>query len=435
MNLEQLRARLAAVMQSMRALVDVGEMNAEQSAQFDAYEKDAEKIKADIARLERLEASEREQSAISAGVGRRSAPAATTAAGSFSVRDNRADDPTGGFSSLAEFARAVCAAGNRTDAVVDERLRLLAALPSDYSREGGASNGDGYTVPPEQSSKIFELMFSDVDLLSMVDSEPTNSNSVQFLADETTPWGSTGIQAYWGAEAKQFTPSKLETQGRELKLHKLHAFAPVTEELLEDSPRLNTRLTSGAARAMNWKANEALLFGTGVGQPLGYFTAASKIEVAKESLQAAATINATNIGKMYSRNANPGRSIWLINQDILPQFIGMTIGNQPVYTAPNEGIKNAPGGMLMGRPVLFSDHCKTLGTVGDILNIDPMGYYLLKKAGGIKFASSIHLYFDYDLQAFRWTFRIGGQPYLSAPISPANGSNTRSHCVALATRA
>ena len=85
--------------------------------------------------------------------------------------------------------------------------------------------------------------------------------------------------------------------------------------------------------------------------------------------------------------------------------------------------------------MVLSEHSKTLGDKGDIQLIDPMGYYGLKKAAGVRFATSIHLYFDYGLQAFRWTVRFGGQPHLKAPVSPANGTNTKSHFVTLAERA
>ena len=56
------------------------------------------------------------------------------------------------------------------------------------------------------------------------------------------------------------------------------------------------------------------------------------------------------------------------------------------------------------------------------------------KTGGVKFAASIHLFFDFAVNAYRWMFRIGGQPILSAPVSPAKGSDTESHFVTLATR-
>ena len=71
---------------------------------------------------------------------------------------------------------------------------------------------------------------------------------------------------------------------------------------------------------------------------------------------------------------------------------------------------------------------------GDIQLIDPKGYYGLKKQGGTKFASSIHLYFDQGLQAFRWTVRFGGQPHLKSAVSPNKGSATKSHFVTLEAR-
>lgn len=420
MKLKELRARLAAIKGDMQALIDAG-LDADAQVKFDELEAEAKIVRSNIERLERFE---QEAQADQAGLGRQ-----TQASGRVEVRDNRLDDPTAGFKGLGEFALSVMKAikGN-----MDDRLQVLGA-PSNFHRETGST--DGFMVPAQFRDQIVELVFGEPDLLSMVDDEPTQSNSVQFLADETTPWGSTGVQAYWGSEGNQFTPSRLDTDGRELKLHKLHAFVTATEELLEDTPRLNQRLTRGSARAINWKANAAIHYGTGAGQPLGFFEASSKVAVAKETSQTAATIVAKNVAKMFSRSLNPGSSVWLANQDTLPELMTMTLGNQSIWTPPASGFVNAPGGFLFGRPIMFSDQCKTLGTEGDLMLVDPMGYYLARKQSGIKFSASMHLYFDYDVQAFKWTFRLGGQPYLSAAVTPNNGSATRSHYITLATRA
>lgn len=423
MTLAELKARLAALKGEMQALIDTG-LTAENQVKFDELEAEAKTVRGSIERVQKFE---QENQADTQGTGRQTKPALAK----VEVRDNRADDPMLGFGGIGEFALAVRAA-SLPGGDVDDRLRVLGA-PSNFHRE--TSSSDGYMVPPQMRDEVYELMFGEPDLLSMVGGEPTNSNSVQLLADETTPWGSTGIQAYWGSEGNQFTPSRLDTEGREIKLHKLHAFVTATEELLEDAPRLNDRVTRGAARALNWKANNAIHYGTGAGQPLGFAAAASKVAVAKESGQAADTIVAANVAKMFSRSINPGGSIWLVNQDTLPQLMTMVLGNQPIWTPPATGFAQAPGGFLFGRPIVFSDQCKTLGDEGDIVLVDPAGYYLARKQSGIKFASSMHLYFDYDIQAFKWTFRLGGQPFLSAAVSPANGSSTRSHYVRLAARA
>ncbi len=340
-------------------------------------------------------------------------------------------DPRGGYRDLADFALSVLHAC-RPGGYVDQRLQIRAA-PTGYMQEAGT--GEGYMVPASFREEIWSLVFSGDDLLALVNPEPTASNAVEMLADESTPWGATGIQARWRSEASQMTASKLDTKLRQVRLHELYAFVLATDELLQDAPRLNARLTRGAADAIRWKASEAIMFGTGAGQPLGWMTAPCLVSVAKEAGQAADTIVAANVAKMFARVIDPGRSLWLVNQDVIPQLVTMTLGNQPIWTPPATGLASAPGGFLMGRPIQFSEHCASLGDQGDIQLVNPVGYYAATRQGGPQFASSIHLYFDYNMQAFRWTFRLGGQPFLSAPVSPAKGTNTRSHFVVLDERA
>jgi HK97 family phage major capsid protein len=90
---------------------------------------------------------------------------------------------------------------------------------------------------------------------------------------------------------------------------------------------------------------------------------------------------------------------------------------------------------LKGRPVLPIEACSALGNLGDIILCDLSQYWALTKAGGaIKTDTSIHLYFDQALTAFRFIFRVNGQPAWSAPIARQNGSNTLSWAIALQAR-
>jgi HK97 family phage major capsid protein len=341
---------------------------------------------------------------------------------------------------MGEFGYAVREAC-RPSGKQDERLAPLRAAPgiqaapSNFHETSGTD--EGYMVPPDFSAAVFALMFEQPSLASMVDREPTNSNMVEKPADESTPWGATGVQAAWRSEGVQMVETKLSTEDRIVRLNELYAFVTATDELLQDAPRLNNRLTVNAAAALLWKMNEGIVNGTGVGQPLGYMAAGSLVSVAKESGQAADTIVAANILKMYSRmlQTGIGRTIWLANSDILSQLGTISIGNQPVFVPQNQGLVSAPSGTLMGRPLLFTEHNETLGDKGDIHFIDPMGYYSPTKAGGVQFATSMHLFFDYGMSAFRWMLRFGGQPHLQAAVSPAKGSSTKSHFVTLDARA
>lgn len=433
MNLKELRAKLAALkasgktkLEQYNALAGKADATDEDKAKLTALDAELEAIEADIAKLDATIAEEEKKA-------RRAGLFSSTAL-TPSVRFASAEpDPqaTGGFRSLAEFAVGVRNAVVNHD--VDDRLR---AAPSSYHENRGTA-GEGYEVPPMYRQAIWELVFGERDLLSLMTIEPTMSNVVQMAKDETTPWGATGVQARWRSEGSQMTPSKLATNPSTVNLHELYAFVLATEEVLADAPRLNNRLTVQAARAIRYAAGEAIMWGNGVGRPLGFMVADCKVSVAKESGQAADTIVVANVAKVYSRLLGAGsRAFWVANRDTVPQLIALTQGNNNLWIPSSAGLRDAPQGTLMGMPMLFLEHAKTVGDFGDLVLVDPDGYYAVQKAGGgIDFASSIHLYFDYAVAAFRWTFRLGGQPFLSAAVTPANGSNTRSHFVGIAARA
>lgn len=400
----------------------------EQIAAAKAALNELQTVQADLAEIDRLRKAE----AASAGSGR-----------VVSVHANSDDDPNRGFRELGEFAMSVRMATNPNGPRLDPRLAALIpqpepnAAPTNFHSEGG-TNGEGYMVPPAMRDKIWELVFLD-DLLSMLAPEPTDSNTVEFTADESTPWGAAGVKAYWVAEGAQIDKSKLSEKARLIKLHKLAALVLATEELLQDAARLTSRLTKSAAQAIQWTASDAFMWGNGVGKPLGWMESPALITVAKETspAQGADSIVPLNITKMYSRLLEqPGaRPIFLGNRDIVSQLVDLRIGNDPSWVALNKGMQDAPKGLLMGETLKFTEHCATLGDKGDLQLVDLAGYYSVMKRGGTRFDTSIHLFFDYAIDAFRWMIRLHGQPFLSAPVSPARGTNTKSHFVCLAERA
>lgn len=429
--LQDLRAKKLA---EASALLNKPDATAEDRAAADAILAEGTgelaKIDAELAAFDRLHAAER------------TAPAATHVPATVTPRFEQ--DPMRGFRSAAEFGVAVhaaCAPGARGRQHLDERLASLyqapaspGAAPSNFHQETGSS--EGYMVPPAMRQDIWTIALAETDLFGMVNPEPTSSNSWELLADESTPYGATGVQAYWRSEGTVMTPSRLATEPRTGKLHELYAFVLATGEILQDAPRLSNRLINGAGAAIRWKASEAIVRGIGAGQPLGYEKSPCLVTVSKESGQAADTILAKNLLKMYSRGLNlPGsRWIWLANRDIVPQLVDLKIGNEPSWVGQNGALQAAPNGMILGAPVLFTEHAKTLGDLGDIAYVDLSGYYATVHSSGVKFDSSIHLYFDYNVEAFRWIFRLGGAPFLSAPVNPANGSNTKSSFVVLEAR-
>ncbi|HET6969971.1 MAG TPA: phage major capsid protein, partial [Phenylobacterium sp.] len=309
------------------------------------------------------------------------------------------------------------------------------AAPSGYNQNGGTA-GEGFLVPPEYRQGIWELAVEQDDLFGMITAEPTSSNMVKIAKDETTPWGASGVQAYWRSEGSQMVASKAALTGMTIELHELYAFVLATQEILDDGPRLQDRLTRQAARAIAWKASDAAMWGDGNGKLLGFMNSSSLVTVAAEGGQAADSLAVKNVLKMNARILRMGgRPIWLANSDIDPELGALTIGNVPAFLPNNQPLTSPWEGFLRGKPLLYSEHSAGIGDVGDIALVDLNGYYMAtKQGGGIDFQASIHLFFDYGVNAFRWTFRLGGQPYLSSAVSPARGSNTKSHFVTLAAR-
>lgn len=404
-------------------------------AEFDVLEEDCKR---------RLQIAARSET-LAKPLGRRTAPGTTgevednpepfrpagsgaTVLGSLAERSK-----THGFKTQGEYFKAVQLAASSNLMRVDERLRAAAA--GTISTEGVGQDG-GFAVPPEFRNAILERAFGEDSLIGRADPIPLQGNSITFPADMTTPWDSSGgIQALWEGEANPYTQSKVKLEGVTTKLQKLTALVPVSDELLEDASALGGYIERKAPEKIDFKLSYALVWGNGVGMPLGFMNAPCLVSVAAEGSQTTDTINATNVAKMYSRMPWQLRknSIWLVHADAEPQLDLMTVGQVPVYMPPG-GMADTPLGRLRGRPVIPHEVCETVGDLGDIMYVDMTSYLAVKKASGLKAQTSIHLWFDQDLVAFKFTLRVGGQPWWSAAITPRDGSSTRSPFVTLQSR-
>lgn len=342
-----------------------------------------------------------------------------------------------GFRSLGEFAIKVKSAALPGAGGLDPRL--IANAPTSYGAEGVGEDG-GFAVPPDFRSEIMSKVMGEESLLSRTNQLTSSSNTLTFPKDETTPWQSSGgVQAYWEGEGSQFTQSKPALKEENVRLNKLTALIPMTSELLEDASAMTTYLRRKVPEKFDFKCNDAIVNGTGAGQPKGLLNADALITQAKESGQTADTIVFNNITNMWSRlySGSRGSAVWLINQDIETQLYGMQFPGTgtavPVYLPPG-GLSAQPYGTLMGKPVIVTEACQTLGDKGDIILTDLSQYLSVTKTGGLRQDVSMHLWFDYDMTAFRFIMRLGGQSWWASAIDPANGSLTRSCVVTLAAR-
>ena len=348
------------------------------------------------------------------------------------VRDRSEDDKTFGFNRLGDFFKSVqkaCVHGGNTDE------RLTKATLSSFANENIGADG-GYLVPTEYADKIYQNIWADDGLLAQTDQLTISRNSMTFVTDEATPWGSSGVQAYWTEEGSAVTQSKPSLNYDTVRLSRISALCPATDELLSDANAAESLLASRAGDAIRYSVEDAILFGTGAGMPLGILNAGALVTVAKKSAQAADTIVPENIVKMYSRMMHRpnGNAVWICNADCLPQLFTMSLNNNPLYL-PNMQLADSPYGTLFGRPLIISQHCNTLGDLGDLFFADLSQYVTVVKAGGVEAARSMHLWFDQSVEAFRFSMRIAGQPWMGAAVDSDNSAADVSPFVTLAERA
>ena len=426
-RLRALRARretaLSAAQSITDGLDDDADLTDEQRTEVDANITKARQIGEDIEREEALEAEARNAVVDD--------PTETVITGGD---PQVLEDPRRGFRHFGEFSAALIRAASPGHRVIDDRLVIGAAAPgSNFANEAVGEEG-GYLVPPEFANTIREYSLEDDALLPLTSSDPVSGNSIRIPVDETTPWGTDGIRAYWEGEAGLSTNTKPKLEQRELRLRKLFGVVPVSDEMLEDSVFISSYLPRKLGQSIRYKTNDAIVNGAGTGVPQGFTASGALVTQAKEGPQSADTINANNVAKMYARNISPTAAVWLINPDSFNQLVVMSISNQPVWLPPS-GMAGAPNGTLLGRPVLMSEHCQTLGDAGDIYFAALSWYQTITKGRGIDFATSMHLWFDYDMTAFRAIFRVDGQSIVRAAVTPPNSAVTRSPFVRLAARA
>lgn len=447
MTIEALRQRLAELQARAKSMQDVADkekrdLTEDETKELEVVFADFESTEADISRRERLASIE---ARASASGGRRTTPEQPQNASRHEEQpensrptsaiwvppSNQHERNRWGWKNMGDYVIAVKNA-SRPGGSVDQRLQNA---PTTFGQESAGADG-GFAVPPEFRDAIVQKVMGEESMLSRCDQLETTGNSITVPKDETTPWGTAGIQAYWEGEAALHTQKKPQLESSTVRVNKLTALVPITEELLEDAPAMASYVQSKAPQVIFWKVNDAILNGDGAGKPLGILNAGCTVTVLKESSQAAGTVKAQNVAKMWSRMPANWRTdaVWLVHSDVEPQLMSLAYqatdaananpnGAIPLYVPPG-GFSQAPYATIMGKPVMVTQAAQALGTKGDITFASLSQYMAVMKAGGLRAESSIHLWFDYSVVAYRFTFRMGGQPWWSSTFAASKGTTT-----------
>lgn len=431
----ELRQQQAAKYDSAKAILATAEsekrsLTEDELATVNKFQTEMEGIKRTIEALEKLDTA-------ATDIGSRVTPKLAQ------VHDRAEDqkfDNWGDYLQTVRDATLCIAQGKPVD------VRLLAANRAATGMGESIPSDGGFFVQKDFSTELFKQVYEFGQIMSRVRQVPisANSNGLKMNGvDESSRvngsrWG--GVRGYWADEAASVTATAPKFRQMEWTLNKLFATYYITEELMQDAAALATLAVSAFTEELTFKAEDAVIRGTGAGQPHGILNAAAKVEIAKESGQAAATVVYGNIRKMWGRMWARSRqsAVWLINQDVEQSLYDMKIegassGVFPVYLPPG-GASGSPYGTLMGRPVIPVEYCETLGTAGDIILAD-LSQYLMIRKGGMQAAASMHVRFLNDEMCFRMTMRLDGQLLWNTAITPYKGTATQSPIITVAVRA
>ena len=322
--------------------------------------------------------------------------------------------------------------------VRDARLKAIVGSSENVPADGG------FLVQTDYATTLLEKTFAGSDIINRVFRIPISANAngikIPAVADSSRADGSRsgGIRAYWAAEGATKTPSYGSFAQVALELKKLIGYTTCTDELLEDVSALEAWIGRAFASEFDFKIADAIINGTGVGQPLGILAAPCLVSVTAETGQGTNTIVAENIIKMWARlyPAGQANAVWVANIETFPQLATMGLavgaGGVPVWM-PANGLAGRQVLSLMGAPLIFTEKMQALGTAGDIGLADMSQYYVGERGGGLQIATSIHLRFATDEQSFRFVLRYDGQPSWLSALTPKRGSATLSPFVILGT--
>lgn len=227
-----------------------------------------------------------------------------------------------------------------------------------------------------------------------------------------------GVTMAHQGESDSITESTLNLRKIELQPRKITGFMTASNELLNNWSSANNVITTMLREAMVAQEDTDFLSGDGVNKSLGILHAPAAVNFNRA---VANQISYADVIGMFARMMFGGTFAWIASQTIIPQLANIRdTGNNNLW------IQSAVVGMpntLAGIPLIYNERSPALGSKGDLILVD-LAKYLIKDGSGPSIAVSEHFRFQNDEVAFRLTWRVDGQSWLTAPVPLEEGTAT-----------
>jgi HK97 family phage major capsid protein len=326
----------------------------------------------------------------------------------------------------------------------ENELRVKAPLGAN---EGTNSQG-GYAVKPEWYREIWDKVRDYPDLLSKTETININSNTLNIpaLSETSLADGSRhgGVLAYWLAEAATATSSYPALTQVQSVLNTQVVLVYVTNQLLQDAniENFESFIQKKVGLEFLWQGNQAVINGSGSGQPTGIMNQAALITQAKSSNDTNAMFGFDDLANMYRSLYPPSRNnaVWIMNPEAYSVFLrqvfvtaGGTATTYPAFGGVSYNAADEFPLRIFGRPVIECMNNPQLGSPGDIILAD-LSQMVTAQHPGIEAAISTEIQFPTLQTAYRFVRRYDIKSPWTAALSTVDGHYSYSPFVVLASR-
>jgi len=350
--------------------------------------------------------------------------ALTAQIGSLVAREAWRDDPKRGFATLRDQCLAVM--DYEVRGVVSPQLESLRMTAGSDEASGNSGPYGDFLVAPGFNATLLQVSAETDPVAGLVTRIPMGSPSIElpYRVDKDHATSvSGGLQVYRRATTQSVSAKRVAMGKLTLRVGSMMGISFAEEEILADSAiSFAALLSMGYGEEFGAKKLDERISGVSAsGEFQGVLTSPCLVTVSKESGQTSATpVLYENVTKMRSRCYGYGRAVWLAGPDLLPDLQKMNqqvgVGGVPAWQVSARD--DAPD-TLLGRPIYFTEFCKSRGSAGDLI-LGNWSQYLEGVLGTREAAESVHVRFEAHERAFKFVERNAGACWWDAPLKPRN---------------
>ena len=305
----------------------------------------------------------------------------------------------------------------------------------------------GYLIPVEWSDRLLESLDEWSFMRRLATVQPMGSRTIQLPMPDCTTAQAAGTPAYFGgvslvweaAGDALITETEPTFKMLELTNYPLAGYTVCSNQLVADGGKpLETFLFNLFGRAIAWYEELAFLTGNGAGKPEGIRDCPGALTITRATGSHVGTVDLAKMaGKLLPRSWSDrdGKplAVWAMHPTALVDLFQITVG------AGNSGTwqTNEPGadkrlGAPFGFPIYVTEKASVIGSRGDVMLFDPTLYVIGDRAEFLIEASDQEpTKYLKNQTIWRVICRVAGRPWIDAPVTLQDGTQTASPYVIL----